>query len=123
MNDLKPYENSFKKVYGTDKKVLEFQHKRYSDLIEKHLEYYGPKDVHLFSTPGRTEIGGNHTDHNHGRVLAGSINLDSIAVVSKNEIYFTGSNNGLSDVFKYSPRTRQYVKITDDFYDDLFDLC
>ena len=29
-----------------------------------------------FSAPGRTEIGGNHTDHNHGRVLAGSVNLD-----------------------------------------------
>ncbi len=35
----------------------------------------------LFSTSGRTELGGNHTDHNHGKVLAGSINLDIIAVV------------------------------------------
>lgn len=84
LNDLKSYEISFKKIYGTNEKILEFQYKRYSDLIDKHSEYYGPQEVHLFSTPGRTEIGGNHTDHNHGRVLAGSINLDSIAVVSKN---------------------------------------
>ena len=35
----------------------------------------------LFSTSGRTELGGNHTDHNHGCVIAGSINLDSIAAV------------------------------------------
>ena len=40
MNALKPYENSFKKVYGTDEKVLKFQYKRYSDLMEKHSEYY-----------------------------------------------------------------------------------
>ena len=83
-NDLTSYEMSFRKIYGTDEKVLEFQYKRYSDLIEKHSEYFEPQRVHLFSTPGRTEIGGNHTDHNNGRVLAGSINLDSIAVVTKN---------------------------------------
>jgi len=85
LNDLTSYEIGFKKIYGTNEKVLEFQYKRYSDLIEKHSEYYGPNEVHLFSTPGRTELGGNHTDHNHGRVLAGSINLDSIAAVSKND--------------------------------------
>jgi len=85
LNDLTSYEISFKKVYGTNEKVLEFQYERYSDLLEKHSEYFGLKEVHLFSTPGRTEIGGNHTDHNHGRVLAGSINLDSIAVVNKNK--------------------------------------
>lgn len=84
LNDLKSYEISFKKIYGTNEKVLEFQYKRYSDLIEKHSEFFEQSDIHLFSTPGRTELGGNHTDHNHGRVLAGSINLDSIAVVSKN---------------------------------------
>lgn len=36
------------------------------------------KEVLLFSSPGRTEISGNHTDHNHGKVLAGSINLDCV---------------------------------------------
>lgn len=38
----------------------------------------------LFSSPGRTEISGNHTDHNHGKVLAGSINLDCVGVAAKN---------------------------------------
>jgi galactokinase len=42
------------------------------------------EDVELFSSPGRTEIGGNHTDHNYGRVLAGAVNLDNIAVAAKN---------------------------------------
>ena len=41
-------------------------------------------DVELFSSPGRTEIGGNHTDHNYGRVLAGAVNLDMVAVAATN---------------------------------------
>ncbi|MBE6785250.1 MAG: galactokinase [Ruminococcaceae bacterium] len=42
------------------------------------------REVALFSAPGRSEIGGNHTDHNHGLVLAAGISLDAIAVASKN---------------------------------------
>ncbi len=41
--------------------------------------------MELFSAPGRTEIGGNHTDHQHGRVLSASVNMDAIAVASKTE--------------------------------------
>lgn len=59
---------------------------RYLDCINSHEAQYGPKEnISLFSTPGRTEICGNHTDHQHGRVLAASISLDIVAVVSKNE--------------------------------------
>ena len=39
-------------------------------------------DIHLFSAPGRTELGGNHTDHNHGKVLAASIQLDAVVAVA-----------------------------------------
>ncbi len=47
---------------------------------------YGKREgLRFFSAPGRTEIGGNHTDHNHGKVLAGSVDLDVIAVVSFND--------------------------------------
>ena len=58
------------------------QAERWTDLVKRHEDLYGEQDIKLFSTPGRTELGGNHTDHNHGRVLAGSINLDTIAAVS-----------------------------------------
>ena len=58
---------------------------RYSDLLNKHKELFGERKVSLFSAPGRTEIGGNHTDHQRGRVLAASVNLDVIAVASKND--------------------------------------
>lgn len=70
----------FEELYGAD--GLEGQTQRWSELVEQHEALYGNQDISLFSTPGRTELGGNHTDHNRGRVLAGSINLDTIAAVS-----------------------------------------
>jgi galactokinase len=48
-------------------------------------EFDSRRSVAVFSTPGRTELGGNHTDHNHGRVLAGGIHLDSIGVAAPRE--------------------------------------
>ena len=58
---------------------------RYIDAVDEFVKLYGERDnIRLFSAPGRTEIGGNHTDHQHGMVLAGSVNLDVIAVVSAN---------------------------------------
>ena len=64
-----------------DSKLLNYQKNRYIKAVEKFEELYGAGDVNVFSAPGRSEVGGNHTDHQHGRVLATSINLDSIAVV------------------------------------------
>lgn len=59
--------------------------KRYIEAADEFEKLYGQRDnVRLFSAPGRTEIGGNHTDHQHGLVLAGSVNLDVIAVVAAN---------------------------------------
>lgn len=56
---------------------------RYRNLVRRHIDLFGPQQtVHLFSTSGRSELAGNHTDHNHGRVLAASISLDTIAAVS-----------------------------------------
>lgn len=57
---------------------------RYKDLVEKFVQEFGDKEMKMFSSPGRTEISGNHTDHNHGRVLAGSINLDCVGIAAKN---------------------------------------
>ncbi|HSH19076.1 MAG TPA: galactokinase family protein, partial [Draconibacterium sp.] len=69
---------------GFDSTVLQEQAERYANLMNEFNKTYGNDDVQLFSSPGRTEIGGNHTDHNYGRVLAGAVNLDNIAVASKN---------------------------------------
>ena len=73
----------FARIYGNDNNVFSLQEKRYTGLIDKFQAKYEAKEIHLFSTSGRTEIGGNHTDHNHGRVLCAGINLDSIAIVAK----------------------------------------
>ena len=59
---------------------------RYIGAIERFTELFGEKEgVVLFSVPGRSEISGNHTDHNHGCVLAGAIDRDIIAVAAKTD--------------------------------------
>lgn len=75
------YDRAFSLLYGED--AIAAQRARYAKTVEGFVETFGDSDgeLLLFSAPGRTEIGGNHTDHNHGRVLAGSVNLDIIAVV------------------------------------------
>lgn len=67
---------------------LKEQRQRYEKTIDCFKKYYGGigENYHLFSAPGRTEVGGNHTDHNHGKVLAASVNLDVIAVVEPLDI-------------------------------------
>ncbi len=71
-------------LYGGDR--LEAQRQRYCGAVDSFVEIYGDADnLRLFSAPGRTEIAGNHTDHNYGRVLAASVNLDVIAVAAAND--------------------------------------
>lgn len=96
----------FCKLYGDQKDVLNQQFERHENLIGDHRERFGNGEIHLFSTPGRTEIGGNHTDHNRGRILAGSINLDAIAAASLN------ANNEVR-VFSFGYETPWQVKLTD----------
>jgi len=71
-------------LYGSNVGEQKRQAERYTKLLEKFYNSYGRDQAMLFSSPGRTEIGGNHTDHNHGRVLAGAVNLDNIAVAAPN---------------------------------------
>ncbi|MCI9180368.1 MAG: galactokinase [Lachnospiraceae bacterium] len=69
-------------LYG--KNHVEENISRYQELVKGYENLFGDQDVLLFTSPGRTEISGNHTDHNHGKVLAGSINLDCVGVAAKN---------------------------------------
>ena len=78
------YAELLKDIY-IDEGVLEYQTERYIKAVESFEELFGVKDVEIYSAPGRSEIGGNHTDHQYGRVLAASINLDAIAIVAKKE--------------------------------------
>ena len=66
-----------------DAEQLKYQKDRYQNAIMKFIEQYGDADIQIFSAPGRSEIGGNHTDHQHGKVLACAINMDAIGIVKK----------------------------------------
>jgi galactokinase len=79
---LGQYNEQFYDVY-LDKSKIEYQKDRYINALKLFAEYYGDNDVSVYSAPGRSEIGGNHTDHQHGQVLAASVNVDAIAVVEK----------------------------------------
>ena len=65
---------------------LEYTRERMISAINAFTKNYGEdRDIEIYSVPGRSEIIGNHTDHNHGKVMAGAINRDILAVVSKND--------------------------------------
>ena len=76
-------------LYGSDEAICSAQSERYKELVCRHEKYFGNADeLHMISAPGRMEIGGNHTDHNHGKVLAASASLDTLACVSKRKDSF-----------------------------------
>lgn len=68
-------------IYADDT-MLSYQKDRYVKAIQKFEELYGVNEVEIYSAPGRSEVGGNHTDHQRGQVLACGLNLDVIAIVT-----------------------------------------
>lgn len=84
VKDFGKLESAIVALYGENNK--DAQMARYRHLLEGFRQTYGDCEaMAIFSAPGRTEIGGNHTDHQHGKVLAGSVNLDVIAAVAPND--------------------------------------
>lgn len=74
-------EKTLEKLYGAD--AVSMQKSRYEAAEKSFEEIYGNSgNIRFFSAPGRTEVGGNHTDHNRGCVMAAAVGLDVIAVVS-----------------------------------------
>ncbi|MCI6700055.1 MAG: galactokinase family protein [Erysipelotrichaceae bacterium] len=91
------FDEVLKDIYGD---VL-LARERYLKVINGFKELYGERDVMIFSAPGRSEIGGNHTDHQHGKVLACAIDLDIVCVVSftdDNKVSLTSEGFGVSEV-------------------------
>lgn len=71
----------FAELYTSEN--VDFQKKRYINAVERFSELYPERDdIHIYSASGRTEITGNHTDHQHGCVIAGAVNLDTIGIAS-----------------------------------------
>jgi len=93
-------------LYGDQSGAADLQAERYSRLLARFAEAF-PEDreVELFSAPGRAEIGGNHTDHNAGRVLAAAVDLDIVAAAAR-----TGGNLVVIDSEGYP---RQIIELSD----------
>jgi len=70
-------------IYSED--MISFQQKRYDNAAKSFTEIFSQTSKRFFSAPGRTEIGGNHTDHNFGKVLAAGVSLDVIAAVAESD--------------------------------------
>lgn len=68
-----------KEIYGDVSEAKE----RFEGLEKNYVNQFGQGDISFFTSPGRTEIIGNHTDHNGGRVIAGSISMDTVAAAAK----------------------------------------
>ena len=84
VKDFDRLESAITALYGENRKTEQIA--RYRHLLEGFSKTFGERDkMAIFSAPGRTEIGGNHTDHQHGKVLAGSVDLDIIAAVAPND--------------------------------------
>ena len=78
-----PVMERLSQLYGLRNGELARQVSRYTDLVKTHEESFrSSAPLYMISAPGRTEIIGNHTDHNNGRVLAAAVNLDCLACVS-----------------------------------------
>ena len=74
------------KLYGNKPGVVQKQVARYLQAVAEFKSLFPAQtEIEVFSSPGRTEVGGNHTDHNGGRILAASVDLDILAVVAKND--------------------------------------
>ncbi|MDR3767054.1 MAG: galactokinase family protein [Butyricicoccus sp.] len=99
-------------VYGENADLM-MQRTRLSNLVKFYEQTFSAQDaVGLFSGPGRTELGGNHTDHQHGRVLAAAINLDAVACAAPNHsqiicILSSGYPRITVDLSDLSPREEE----------------
>lgn len=81
-------DDALAELYGEDADILKKQKERYIHALEMFSSTFpedGDRDICIYSAPGRTEICGNHTDHQKGCVLATSIDMDAIAVVASSE--------------------------------------
>ncbi len=76
-------DKAFTLLYGKDR--VGAQRERWTKLANSFLSLYGDTEVYMLSVPGRTELLGNHTDHNNGRVLAAAVDIDIIALASPAE--------------------------------------
>ncbi len=107
------FDSALTGLYGA---AASAQKPRYIRVLNSFAELFGEQnEISFFSAPGRSEVGGNHTDHNHGKVLAAAINLDAIAAVAKNgkdviRLKSEGYDMDMVDITDLTPKTSEYSK-------------
>lgn len=99
------FDAAFKRLYRGE---AQEQKARYIKAVESFIALYGERQAAFYSVPGRSEISGNHTDHNHGCVLAAAIDLDIIAVASPSEkpeirVKSEGFDEDIVDISTFDP--------------------
>ena len=105
---------NYKDIYITDEASAK-QSARYENAVSEFSKTFSSAPQAIFSAPGRTEIGGNHTDHQHGEVLAASINKDAIAVVAErkdNNVNILAEGFGMTEIDLYDLHIREEEKGT-----------
>jgi galactokinase len=114
------FDGKFKLIYGKNDADIKFQRDRYMCAVAEFATQCGDSidsndEIYIFSVPGRSEVGGNHTDHNHGRVLACAVDLDIIAIVRKNnngviKIKSEGFDADIIDINNLKPSDGEFYK-------------
>jgi len=107
------FDSALTSLYGASASA---QKPRYIRVLDAFANLFGEQnEISFFSAPGRSEVGGNHTDHNHGKVLAAAINLDAIAAVAKNgkdviRLKSEGYDMDMVDITDLTPKKSEYSK-------------
>lgn len=88
---------TLKRLYSDNESIISYQRERYIDALTSFEALYPDlTDVNIFSAPGRSEVCGNHTDHNNGKTLAAGIDLDVIGVVAKSDTRLEVQSKGFN---------------------------
>ena len=107
------FDERLSRLYGNDTEKARARFLHIADLFE---EKFGDReDIRFFSAPGRTEVCGNHTDHNHGQVLAAAINLDAVACAVKTDdnfirVYSENYPGDIIDINILEPQDKEFEK-------------
>lgn len=104
------FEKMLTTLYGADRAAT--ARSRCSAVIDGFLQYFGKVPEALFSAPGRTEIGGNHTDHQRGHILAAAVDLDLLAAVLRSQsdlirVYSQGYSLITVDLTETGPKVEE----------------
>ncbi len=94
------YNERLMEIY-LDPAMIPYNVDRYQAAIGKFVKLFGEKEIEIYSAPGRSEVSGNHTDHQNGHALATSLNLDAIGVVSPTDdmmIHLVSGNYPLLEI-------------------------